>query len=62
MRVVLRSVAVSLGVALLLAAPAGAAPAHDPVRLWSLHKFEQGTGEVPVQSGGQVRMRPKLDA
>ena len=54
MRVPLRSVAVSLGALLLLAAPAAAAPDHDPVRLWSVSKVEQGAGEVPVQSGAQV--------
>src|SRR6478735_1055703 len=54
MRFPFRSLAVSLGALLLLAAPAAAAPAHAPVRFWKISRIDQGAGAVPVESGAQV--------
>ncbi len=56
MRVLLTSIAASLGALFLLAGSAVPAPGPDtsPVRLWSVGKVEQGAGEVPVADGAQV--------
>jgi hypothetical protein len=47
-------IAVVLGLSLVVAAPATAATDPSPVRLWSVSKVVQGTGEAPVRDGAQV--------
>jgi uncharacterized delta-60 repeat protein len=56
MRLPFRSVAVSLGALLLLAAPAGAAPAPSgaALRVWSVDKVQSGGGEERVSGGAQL--------
>ena len=54
MRTLVRLLVSSLGISLLVAAPAMAAQDQRPVRLWSVSKVVQGSGEVPVAGGAQV--------
>ena len=47
-------IAVALSLSLVVAAPAAAATDQSPVRLWSVSKVAQGTGEASVRQGTQV--------
>ena len=63
MRFSFRSIVVSVGALLLLAAPPRRRAA-DPVRIWSVSRIEQGAGEVPVRrarrSAASCRRRPSV--